>query len=167
MNSMSSVGGGEFLVGCGADAVLTTGNAADLGDFSADLRCRKLATNAGLGALGDLDGDHLDVVDLRLLLEQAAVQVSVFGACGEVAGAELPDDAAAIAQLVLREATLARALSEAAEGSALVHGHHSVGGKGAEAHVADVVARDIVGLLAVRAADGGAERNVDVIQREC
>src|SRR6185437_4632833 len=117
----------------------------------------KHAAMAGLGALAQLDLDHLDLrVGCRLgeaLGREAAIGV----AAAEIAAAQLPDDVAAELSVIAAVAALAGIVSEAAEFRASVEGADCVGAQGAEAHRRDVEERDRVRLPALRTADGHAE----------
>ena len=54
---------------------------------------------AGLGALAELDLDHLDLVgSARLLREAVGIEMAVGGAAAEIAAADLPDQVAADAR---------------------------------------------------------------------
>ena len=112
---------------------------------------------ARLGALGELDLDHLD---LRLgggLGEPLGREGPVPVAAAEIAAGDLPDDVAAALLMVHAEAALAGVMGEAPGLGALVERADRVGGERAEAHGGDVEQGARIGLLAVGSADLHAE----------
>jgi hypothetical protein len=82
--------------------------------ISGDLGCRQHAAVAGLGALRQLQLDHLDLrrggVGGEALFREAAVVV----AAAEVAGADFPDQVAAVLAVVRADAAFAGVVHEAA-----------------------------------------------------
>ena len=76
---------------------------------------RQHAADAGLGALAELERDALDVVVRGLVAELGRVEAAVLGARAEVAAADLPDEVAAVLEVVLRQAALAGVVREAAQ----------------------------------------------------
>src|SRR3954470_12323681 len=120
------------------DAILTHGDAADLRDLLRDLCCRQHAAMAGLGALADLELDHLDLVLGRDAGECLRIEAAVEMTATEIAGADLPDDVAAHLAMVGAEAALARVMREAALPGAGIERAHGVRAERAEAHRGDV-----------------------------
>lgn len=88
-----------------------------------------------------------------LVRELGRIEVTVLGAATEVAGADLPDEVTARAQVVLGEPALAGVLGEASGGGAAVQREDRVGRQRAEAHGRHVQHRHVVGPGAVGAAD--------------
>ena len=146
--------GREGLVVGGREHVLARRHEAGLGDLLGDLGAGQDAAVAGLGALGHLDLDHLDLVVGGVRAEQLRIEVAVRGAAAEVAGADLPDQVAAVLEVVLGQAALAGVVGEAAQLGAGVHGRDRRPAERAEAHGRDVEHRDRVRLRALRAAHG-------------
>ena len=141
------------MVGRG-EHVLALGHQTGLGDLRGHLGRRQDAAVAGLGALGDLDLDHLDLRQGGVLAERLRLEVAVGVPAPEVAGADLPDEVAAGFRVVLRQAPLAGVVGEPTRFRALVHGAYGGLAQGSEAHRGDVEHRRRVGLGALRAADG-------------
>ena len=106
--------------------------------ISGDLRPRQHAAMAGLRALGDLDFDHLDLVEPGGLGETFGCECAVVVAAAEITTADFPDDVAAKLAMVGRQHALTGIVGEIAEPGALVQGKNSVGAEGAEAHGRDV-----------------------------
>ena len=79
-----------------ADAVLALGDATDLGDLGGDLRTRQNTAEPGLGALGDLDLQRPHRRARDGVLQPAEVERAVLVAAAEIAGADLPDEFAAL-----------------------------------------------------------------------
>ena len=112
---------------------------------------------AGLGALADLELDHLDLVVGGDAGEFFRIERAVAVAAAEIAGADLPDDVAAVLAVIGADAALAGVMREAALLGAGVERAHRVGAERAEAHRGDVEDRGRIRLGAIRAADGDAE----------
>jgi hypothetical protein len=146
-------GGGKGAVARRRDAVLAHGHAAGAGDFRGDLVLGQDAAVAGLGALAELDLDHLHLRIAGLGGEALGVEAAVVGAAAEVAAAQLPHQVAAVLAVVGADAALAGVVVEVAEPGALVQRADGVGAERAEAHRRDVEQRGAVGLAALRAAD--------------
>ena len=137
--------------------VLALRHQPGLGDLRGDLRRWEDAAVTGLGALRDLDLDHLDLRQGGVRAERLRVEVAVRVAAAEVAGADLPDQVAAGLLVIARQPALAGVVGEAAGLGALVHRPHGGLPQGAEAHRRDVQHRRRVGLRALLAADDHAE----------
>ncbi len=86
----------------------------------------------------ELDRDHLDVVEPRLFLEEFAIKLAVFGACAEIAGADLPADVTAALQMVVGEAALPGIMKTAGHPRAGVQRDDRIGRQRPEAHGRDV-----------------------------
>ena len=138
------------------EAILARFDAADRGDFLRDLGGRQHAAMAGLGALAELDFDHLDLVVGGRGGEFFRIECRRVAAA-EIAGADFPDDVAAVLAVIGAEAALAGVVREAA-GAAPVQRADGVGAERAETHRRDIEHRRRIGLLAIRAADGDAKR---------
>jgi hypothetical protein len=96
----------------------------------------------------------------RFVGEFRFVEIAVGGPAAEVAGADLPDEVAAVPQVVLRQPAFAGVVGEPAERGALVEGQDRVRGQGAETHRRHVQQRHVVGLRAVGTADPDLRRIV-------
>ena len=124
---------------------------------SRHLRRRQHAAMAGLGALADLELDHLDLVVGGDAGERFGIEAAVEMAAAEIAGADLPDDVAAVLAVIGAEAALAGVVREAALPGAGIQRAHGVGAERAKTHRGNVEHRGRIGLRAIRAADGDAE----------
>ena len=113
---------------------------------------------AGLGALAELQLDHLYLRVGRTGGELLGREGAVGVAGAEIAGTDLPDDVAAALAVIGAVAALAGVVREAAELGTAVQGADGVGAQRSEAHGRDVEDRGGVGLRALGAADGDAER---------
>jgi hypothetical protein len=138
MNCSISTGVENALCARRADAVHAHRHAARGGDLGRDLGARQHAAVAGLGALAELELDHLHLrvaaLAANLLLAEAAVVV----AAAEVARADLPDQVAAVHAVVLADRAFAGVVREAAALGAAVERQDGVGRQRAEAHRRDV-----------------------------
>src|SRR6202012_5715960 len=123
----------ERAVGGGRHAVPVAADPAGLGDLGGDLRHGEHAAVAGLGALAELDLDHLDLGIDRLGGEAVRIEAAFGRAATEIAGGHLPDDVAAVHPVVPADRAFAGVVGEAAQVSALVEGHDGVGAQRAEA----------------------------------
>src|SRR6185503_15080066 len=103
------------------------GDAADPGDFLRYFRGRQHATMAGLGALADLELDHLDLVFVGDLGKQIGIEAAVAVTAAEIAGADLPDDVAAILAMIGADAALAGVVGKVALLRAGIERAHGVG----------------------------------------
>src|SRR3546814_6357845 len=99
----------------GGDAVLSFGHAARRRDFGADLRARQHPAVPGLGALAQLDFDHLDLILRGAIAEAFGVEPPHLVAAAEIAAAEFPDDVAAVGAVIGAETALAGVVIEVAE----------------------------------------------------
>src|SRR5882757_4536480 len=99
---------------CRRDAVLAHRDAPDLGNFFRNLGRRQHPAMPGLGALADLELDHLDLIVGRDTREFVRVEAAVAVATTEIAGADLPDDVAAVLAMIGADAALAGVVREAA-----------------------------------------------------
>src|SRR5690606_887999 len=86
---------GEGRMARRRDAVHAGRHAAGQRDLRADLGRRQHPAVAGLGALRQLDLDHLHLRVARLRGEALLAEAAVVVAAAEVAGTELPDQVAA------------------------------------------------------------------------
>ena len=150
----------EFGMRGGRDAILAERHAARLADLGRDLGGRQHAAMARLGALGELDLDHLDLGIGGLLAELLGVEAALGGAAAEIARADLPDDVAAALAVVARDAALAGIVGEAAGLGAEIERQDGVGRERAEAHRRNVVDRGVVGQPAIGPADADPEIGV-------
>src|SRR5271166_6747837 len=102
-----------------ADALLADRHASILGDLLADLRGGEYATDAGLGALAQLDRNALHQIVSRLVREPIRIERAVCCASAEVAGADLPHHVGA-AEMIRSQPPFARVVGEPALASAVV-----------------------------------------------
>src|SRR3546814_5219724 len=68
-----------------------------------------------LGALAELDLDHLDLLVLRAVAEAFGVEAAACIAAAEIAAAELPHDVAAVGAMIGAEAAFAGVVVEIAQ----------------------------------------------------
>ena len=109
---------------------------------------------AGLGALRQLDFDHLDLRVRCLRCELIRVEPTLFVTATEVTSSDLPNQIPAMLPVVARDTTLASVVGKAAFFGAKVHCLNCSASEGAEAHRRDVEDRRGVGLRAIGSADG-------------
>src|SRR5258708_39630667 len=112
---------------------------------------------AGLGALPDLEFDHLDLIVGGDAGEFLRIERAVPVAATEIAGADFPDDVAAILAMIGADAALAGVVGEAALPGARIQRAHRIGTERAKTHRRDVEDRCRIRPSAVRTADGDAE----------
>src|SRR6266404_3126664 len=112
---------------------------------------------SGLGALADLEFDHLDLVVARDAGEFFRVERTIAVAAAEIAGADLPDDVAAVFAMIGTDAALAGIVREAALPGAGIQRAHGVRAERAKTHRRDVEDRCRIGLAASGPTDGDAE----------
>ncbi len=142
---------------CRRDAILTHGDAADLRNLLGDLGRRQHAAVAGLGALADLELDHLDLVIAGNPREFVRIEAAVAVAAAEIARADLPDDVAAHLAVIGTDAALAGVMGEAAVFGAGIERAHRVRRQRAKTHRRDVEHGGRIGPRAIRTADRDAE----------
>src|ERR1700738_3053619 len=138
----------------GRDAVLAHGDAPDLGDLFGDLGRRQHPAMAGLGALADLEFDHLDLIVGGDAGEFFRIERAVAVAATEISGANLPDQIAAVLAMIGTDAALAGVVREAALFRTRVQRAHRVRTERAKTHRRDVEDRCRIRLGAIRPADG-------------
>src|SRR5690606_10466077 len=109
------------------DAIAPDRNAARLGDLGRDFGRRQDAAMAGLGALAQLDLDHLDLGIDRLPGEAFGVEAPVLVAAAEIAAGDLPDDVAAALAVIGADAAFASVVAEPAQARAIVQGADRIG----------------------------------------
>mmetsp|Transcript_3185 Transcript_3185/g.11340 ORF Transcript_3185/g.11340 Transcript_3185/m.11340 type:complete len:591 (+) Transcript_3185:387-2159(+) len=134
--------------------------AASVSDDGRDLVGGKDAAVRRLGALRELDLDHLDLRPRRVLCEELRIKLALplegrrlhVLAASEVARADVPHDVGA-EQVVLADAALTGIVVEAPLLGAEVERRDSAARERAVRHRGDVEQRGRVGLLAGRAAD--------------
>src|SRR6202051_67615 len=139
------------------NAVLAHRDAPDPGYFFRDLGRGQHPAMSGLGALADLEFDHLDLIVATDAGDYIGMEPAAAVAATEIAGADLPDDVAAIFAVVRADAALASVVREAALFGAGIERAHRVGTERAKAHRRDVEDRSRIWFRAIRAADGDAE----------
>src|SRR5882757_4453742 len=96
-------------------AILADADAARRGDLARHLRSRQHAAVSRLGALRQLNLDHLHLRIVRLFGEFVRIEMTVRSAAAEVAAADFPDQVAAVLAVVAADRTLAGVVREAAE----------------------------------------------------
>ena len=139
------------------DAVLAHRHAAGQRDLRAHLGGGQHAAMAGLGALAELELDHLDLVGGRYFGKFLRAESAVGIAGAEIARADLPDDVAAVLAVIGAEAAFTGVVRKAAAPGAAVQGADGVGAERPEAHGRDVEHRGRIGLGAIRTADRDPE----------
>ena len=147
-----------------ADALLADRHASVAGDLLADLRGGEHATDAGLGALAQLDRDALHQIVGCLVRELIRIERAVFGASAEVAGADLPNHVGAT-KMIRSQPTFARVVGEPTLAGAVVQRAQGVGRQRAEAHRRDVHQRHVVRSRAIGSTDSHPERLVGRLDR--
>ena len=157
--------GREGAVARRRKAVAADRHAADRRDFFGDFRRRQHAAVAGLGALAELDLDHLDLVVGGRGGEAGGIERAFGGAATEIARADFPDHVAAALAVIGAEAAFAGVMGEAAERRAAIEGANGVGAQRAEAHRRDVEDGRRIGLGAAGTADQDAERRLGDLSR--
>src|SRR5690606_40895262 len=142
----------------GGDAVLILRDTTGRRNLRADLVLGQNAPVPRLGALAQLEFDHLHFGPARLRSEALGVEGPVLVTAAEVAAAQLPDQIAAVLQVIGADAPLPGVMGETAELGALVERENSVGAQGAETHRGDIQHRGRIGLSALAVANGDADR---------
>jgi len=112
---------------------------------------------ARLGALAELDFDHLDLVQHGSPAEFFLVKMTIGIATAEISAAQFPDYVAAMFGMISAERSFARIMIEIAPFRAEVQGFNRPVAERAEAHSRDVEDRSRIGLRALRAANGDTE----------
>ncbi len=140
------------------DAVHADRHAPDGGDLGRDFGGRQDPAMARLGALAELDLNHLDLFVGRHGREFFGAEGTVRIAAAEIAGADLPDDVAAVLAMIRAKAALPGIVRKAALAGAAVQGADGVGAERPEAHGRNVEDRGRIGLGAIGTADPHAER---------
>src|SRR5262245_24593440 len=124
------------------DAVDAERYAARFRDLRRHLGGRQHAAVAGLGALRQLDLDHLDLRVLRLRGKAVGRERAVVIAAAEIAAAELPDQVAAELAVITADAAFASVVREPSKLGPLIEGANGIGTERAEAHGGDVEQRE-------------------------
>src|ERR1700719_931549 len=143
------------------DAVDALRYAAGRGNLGADLGGGQHAAVAWLGALAELELDHLDLVALGVLREFLGAERAVGLAAAEIARADFPDDVAAVFAMIRAVAAFAGIVGEIAFLGADVERADGVRAERAKAHRRNIEDRSRIGLAAIRPADDDAERLLD------
>ena len=138
------------------DAIDAHRHAARERDFRCDLGGRQNPAVARLGALRQLDRDHLDLIFGGLSSEFLVVETAVGIAAAEIAGSDLPDQIAAEFAVMHRNRAFAGVVREAALFRAMIERPDRIGRQGPETHRRDVVYRQFIGFGAA-GAYGNAE----------
>ena len=105
---------------------------------------------AGLGALAQLDLDHLDLRIAGVLLKALGTETAVVVAAAKVARADFPDQVATVLAVVPRDRAFAGIVRKTAHLGALIERQDGVGRQRAKAHGRDVEDAGLVGLCAGR-----------------
>ncbi len=148
---------GEGAVARRRNAILTHRHATGGGDLGGDLVLGQDTAVSRLGALAELDLDHLHLRVEGLGGEALRVELAIAGAAPEVAAAQFPDQVAAVLAVIGTDAALAGVVVEVAHLRATVQRANGVGAEGAETHRRDVEQRSGVRLAALWPADVDAE----------
>ena len=138
----------------GRDHVAAKRHPADARDFGRDFRRGQNAAVPRLGALRQLDLDHLDGRQAGLLLKQRGRKRTVGRAAAEIARPDLPDQVAAVLQVVRADAALPRVVGEVAALRPVVEGEDRVAAQRAVAYGRHVQQAGRVRSGAVGPADG-------------
>src|SRR5690606_18906713 len=104
-----------------------------------------------LGALRQLELDHLYLGVGRIACKAFLVEEAIVVATAEITRADVPDQRAAGAAMVSADATLARVVGKIAFLRPAVERQHGIGRQGAEAHRRNIEHRHLVGLGAFAA----------------
>src|SRR3954469_6056351 len=113
-------------------AVAALGHVARFGDLLADLGAGQKPAMARLGALAEFDLDHLDLIVRRPVPEPRRIEPAIAVAAAEIARSDLPDDVAAMFEMIRRKPAFAGVVVEAADLRAPVQRLDRIGGKRAE-----------------------------------
>ena len=128
------------------DAVFVGLDAARPGDFRRHLGGQQNAAVSRLGALAELDLDHLDLVQGRFGFEFFPVEFPVRRAAAEIARGDLPNGVAAARLVVGRQRTLAGVVGKAADLGAGAERLNPGGRHRAKRGARDVEQRHVVAL---------------------
>ena len=109
------------------DAVLAHGYATGRRDFRGHFRGRQNAAVARLGALAELDLDHLDLLIARIDLKEVGIEAAVRIAAAKIARAYLPDQVTTVRAVMLRDRALTRVMRKTAALGAGVQGQNRIG----------------------------------------
>ena len=123
-----------------------------------DLGGGQNAAMAGFRALTKLELDHLDLIALRALREFLRAERAVAIAATEIAGADFPDQIAAVFAVIGAISAFAGIVSEVALFGADIERADRVRAEGAEAHRRNIEDGSRIGLAAVWPADYDAKR---------
>src|SRR5258705_7363054 len=116
-------------VGRRRNAVLAHRDAPDFGNLLGDLGGRKHAAVSGLGALADLEFDHLDLIVGGDAGEFLPIERAIAVAATEISRTDLPNKIAAVLAMIGTDTALAGVMREAALTVARVLRAHRVGTK--------------------------------------
>src|SRR3569623_492719 len=109
---------------------------------------------AGLGALADLELDHLDLIVAGDAREGLRIEGAVKMATAEIPGADFPDDVAAHLAMIGTDTAFTGVVGEAALLRAGIERAHRVRAEGTEAHRRDVEHRGRIRPGAIGPTDG-------------
>lgn len=133
--------------------VLAQRHAPRLCDRRRHLGTRQEPALTGLCTLTELDLDHLHLIERGPLREHLLIEAPIRRAAAEISGADLPDEIAAMAQMVWGDPALSGIVIKAAQLRAHVQRLDRATAQRTEAHRQDVEDRDAVGLPAFRPTD--------------
>ena len=106
---------------------------------------------ARLGALAELDLDHLDLLIARIDLKEVGIEAAVRVATAKVARADLPDQVTTVRAVMLRDRALTRVMRKTAALGAGVQGQNGIGRQSTKTHGRDVENAGRIRLSARRA----------------
>ena len=149
----------ELAVGGRRDHRLSLGHASDPRDLGRDLCGGQDSAVAGFRSLGELEFDHAHGVEGGLIAEALGIEASRFAPAAEVAGADLPDQVAALL-VGVADPALAGIVREAPVMGAPVESADRVRTERAVAHGRDVEERCGVGTRTLGVADQDAGSGV-------
>jgi len=111
----------------------------------------------GLGALTDLQFDHLDLVVTGDLREQVRIEGAIRIAAAEITRTDFPDQIAAILAMIIADAALAGIVREVSAFRARIERTDRIGTERAKTHGGNIEHRGGIRLQAIGAADGDAK----------
>ena len=120
-------GRGKRAVGCGRYAVHSHWHAARGSNFCRDLGAGKHATVAGLGALAELELDHLHLRVGGICRKFFRVECAVVIAASKVTGGHLPYEVTTVHAVVLRDGSFTGIVRKAAALGPFVERQDGVG----------------------------------------